>query len=634
MKKLSPVFCWSALSGAALCLSAFLLNPAIGQSPGSPELPLQYVGAGLVDPAAPDGRLMMSPGVQNIQISRASRKPSAFFRTNRGDQPGYTYQHHIDIGSWKGRLYAVWDMSPVDEDTLPCRLVYSTSADGVTWSEPKDLYPPGKGWNLRFYFFHSSSDRMLVFAAGPSDRATISEAHKTTLLVREITADHRLGEIYTLIKPGPNYPPSFEQSTDAGFVAACREALKNKPMLEQQDYGVLLSDERMKWHDAKNWPGGKIGGEGSFWIFGKALCFYHRKDGVLVGMCKIGFVTISADEGVTWSLPVIPKGLVAGSGKVWAQKTQDGRYAMIYPPQKPGPRYPMVVTTSGDGITFSDMRVIHGEVPPRRYAGRYKDSGPQYLRGVEEWAGDAPTIDKSAIWVIYSVNKEDTWVSRIPVPIVAETVEPVRDTFENSSPGPRVPGWNTYAPAWAPVRIARDRASANQYLELGDREPVDYARAVRTFPASTALDLSFRVAAAQADSGRLEIDLLGDRGTRPVRLALSNRGQIQAVNGAESKAADLQPYKADAWLALKIHVDCASGKYTLTVNGKEVLKEAGFAEPSSMVCAFSLKTGEFRGTVPKVGPDLANTEEPDQVAVYRIDDVTTSNLRRSAGGKP
>ncbi|HUW19866.1 MAG TPA: PA14 domain-containing protein [Sedimentisphaerales bacterium] len=763
--------------------------------PGSAELPLQYLGPGLADRWAPDGHLMYSPGVQNIQVSRANRKHAPNLLPAEENKAGWTYQHHPGIGCWKGRLYAVWDMTHKDEDIPPCHVVYSTSSDGFHWSQARDLYPFNKAYNSRFYFFHSSNGRMLVFAAGFYPTDDILEARKETLLVREITADHKLGEVYTLIKPGPGHPPSFEQSKDEGFVQACREAANNRPLLEQADYGVLLGQNRMKWHDEKNWPGGSIGGVGDFWVFGKALCFFHRKDGTLVGLCKMGFVTQSTDEGKTWSLPVIPKGVVGGSGKLWAQKTPDGRYAMIYIPQR-SQRYPMAVTTSDDGITFGDMRVIHGEVSPQRYEGRAKGGGPQYLRGVAEWGGDAPSLDKNSIWVIYSVNKEDIWVSRIPVPIVAGTKEPVHDTFDDIAPGPRVPGWNTYSPLWAPVRIASEPRTANRCLELEDREPTDYARAIRTFASCRTVEVSFRVNARQADRGQLNIELMGDSGTRPVRVVLNDRGQIQAVKGQEpeqsetarqqpgsglvgtyfnnvgfddpedsvdfllnvdqnwgrsrgqtwsarwtgfiqgpydgevtfvaeasdglrltigdtlvidglskdgqrsgkvtmrngrkmptilefassdGKAAlrlfwqwqgrtktlvpaaalshdpstlprdyrvfdfnqrfsdgeitpnvDIMPYKADVWQTFRIRADCATGRYTLDVNGREVLKDARFAEPSSMVYALSFRTGsktvKYRSMVSR--QDLPNTEEPLPKVSYRIDDVMTENLHQ------
>jgi hypothetical protein len=767
--------------------------------PGSDGMPLQYLGPGLPDRWAPDGHLMYSPGVQNIQISRANRKYPPDLPPAEENHLGWTYQHHIGIGCWKGKLYAVWDMTHKDEDIPPCHVVYSTSTDGFTWSKPRDLFPYGQAYNLRFYFFHSSNGRMLAFGAGNFATDDLREAEKEILLVREITAHHRLGEVYTLIKPGPGSPPFFEESKDKGLVAACREAVNNRPLLEQQDYGVLLGERRMKWHDEKNWPGGKIGGFGDFWVFGKSQCFYHRGDGTLVSISKMGFVTQSRDEGQTWSLPVIPKGLVGGSGKLWAQKTPDGRYAMIYIPQRSA-RYPMAVTTSNDGITFTDMRVIHGEISPQRYHGRAKGGGPQYLRGVAEWGGDRPSLNKDSIWVIYSVNKEDIWVSRVTVPIAADAKKHANDSFDSSATGPRVPEWNTYSPTWAPVSIAA--RGGNHYLQLEDREPTDYARAIRTFPQSKSVDVSFRVWAGQADRGRLIIELLGELGTRPVRVVLNDQGQIQAVKGQGPKQTetarlprgsglvgtyynnvgfddpegsldhllnvdpllsvdqnwgksrgstwsarwtgfiqapytgqvtfnaratdgvrlqiadttvidglsqkpdrsgkiymskgqkmpvtlefessygkaklklfwqwngqsktivpdealshepaampeeynifdfnhryadgrmtpvDITPYKADVWQKFNIHADCTTGKYTVSLNGREIIKDVGFAEPSSMVYALSFRTGNKDITTRGIVKfhDLPNTEEPSAKISYRIDDVTTENLHKT-----
>jgi hypothetical protein len=48
------------------------------------------------------------------------------------------------------------------------------------------------------------------------------------------------------------------------------------------------------------------------------------------------------------------------------------------------------------------------------------------------------------------------------------------------------------------------------------------------------MDLSFHLAAAQADRGRLEIDLLGERGTRPVRLAPVSLQFIEAKPDAKA----------------------------------------------------------------------------------------------------
>jgi hypothetical protein len=282
---------------------------------------------------------------------------------------------------------------------------------------------------------------------------------------------------------------------------------------------------------------------------------------------------------------------------------------MIYIPQSDH-RYPMAITRSNDGITFKDMRVIHGEVAPQRYEGRAKDIGPQYLRGVSEWGSDGSREEKDCIWTIYSMNKEDIWVSRIPVPIVAEAKAHANDNFDDITAGPRVPHWNTYSSLWAPVRVAAEPGSSNHCLELEDREPTDYARAIRMFPPSKTAGISFRVAAGQTDRGRLEIELLGELGTRPVRIIVNDHVS-----------------KADEWLDYKVHVDCAAGKYTVAVNGREVIEDAAFAEPSSMVYALSFRTGEFRGKPSgRARRDIPNSEDPVDKAVYRVDDVKTGGL--------
>jgi len=749
--------------GVAFCLLA-LTARAAKPLPGSAEMPIQYVGPKLPDAEAADGHLMYCPGVQNIQISRVNRAHPYDLQPKSMNVNGWTYQHHVGLGCWKGLLYAVWDMALVHEDRPPFHVVYSTSSDGFHWSAPKDFFPFGQAWNQRFYFYHASNGRMLAFVCGPNPengKRKILEAKKRILLVREIKADHRLGEVYTLVHPVSTLPPIYTQSTDAGFVAACREAYNNKPLLEQQDFGVYLDNRRMKWHDAKNWPSGNK--QVDDYDFGKGFCFFHRGDGALVGLCKMGFATLSTDEGNTWSLPVIPEGLMAGSGKVWAQKTPDDRYAMVFVPQRKH-RWPMAVTTSDDGITFANMRTVHGEVPRVRYGKEEgKNMGPQYPRGVTEWGGDAPGLDKNSIWVIYGMNQEDIWISRIPIPIKAGETKPVNDNFDNVAVGPMVPEWNTYSPAWGPVSIAAE--GENHYLRLEDREATDYARAIRVFPISKAVDVSFRLAAEQVNRGRLEIDLLGKKNERPVRVIFNDQAQIQAVDGsrqpvrpfvpgltglvfhkpnlrdpdnetflltsldnywgeskgndwsvrwtgfieapysgqvtfsakatdglrlkiagktvidgmdvdgartgsvtmtkgtkmpmileftsAEGKAElhllwdwpqhrptivpgsalshqenakikpiDLTTYKANAWQSINIHADCASGRYTLAVDGRQVLKDAAFAEPVSELYAVSLRTGRFRG-YPDTDKrhDIPNTEEPGPLVVYRIDNV-------------
>ena len=62
------------------------------------------------------------------------------------------------------------------------------------------------------------------------------------------------------------------------------------------------------------------------------------------------------------------------------------------------------------------------------------------------------------MWLAYSVNKEDIWVSRIPVPLQTEGT-----------------GWNFYVPKWADASVDK----SDDQLRLEDHDPYDYARADR-----------------------------------------------------------------------------------------------------------------------------------------------------------
>jgi|GEM_PF-1005160 len=545
----------------------------------------------------PDGGLKPVVGVQNIQILRVNHN-----KPELADGDGWTYAHHQDLAVWKGRLYAAWVMLPKDEDAGPQKVIYATSADGFHWSAPADLFPREFTLANRFYFYHATNGRMLAFCAGKYTDSNMGEAGKKVLLVREITADHRLGEVFTLINllpPGrvlPSaLPASFETAMDAGFVAACREAARNNLLLEQQDFGVFLGTNKIDWHDD---PVLSLG----FWKFGKAFCFYHRQDGAAVGLSKMGWATLSDDKCKTWSRPVQPPSLYAGSGKIWGQRTTDGRYALLYNPNPTRTmRYPLVMVHGDDGRVFRDMRVVHGEVPKLRYGGQWKMFGAQYMRGLAEWADDGTFADRQAMWMIYSTAKEDIWVSRIPLPVKPdETVFPA-DDFAKATPGAVVPGWNLYSPKWAPVTVVEN--AGKRSLELRDGDPFDYARAVRVFPESAKVRAELDLAPAQANA-RLEIELCDPSGLRPVRVVLTETGRVQAADG--KNVTELGKYAAGEKLSLVITADAAAGRYSVNVNGGATRELTTAAADAKTLQRLSLRTGVWRGFGEVWAPDGDN----------------------------
>jgi hypothetical protein len=442
-----------------------------------------------VDPTSPDAGLPPAVGVESYQVFRASKD-----MPDLTDGRGWTYHHHVDMACWRGRLYVGWNSCERDEDVWPSRELFSTSTDGGAWSPPAAMFPQGVSTPLRMYFFRAPPplDRMLVIAGMRVDTADTSEDRKWPLVVREILQDHTLGEVFALQGPHDKLP-SFEQSADAGLVAACNQLLADRVFLEQQDRGKLLGNRRMKWHDAAAWPAGAVPGDNEKWVAGKAYSFFRRPDGAIVGVSKMGWTTISTDNGETWSQPLVPPTLVTGKAKVWSQRTRDGRYALVYNPSRKQ-RFPLAMVTGDDGVTFRDMRIVQGELPVQRYAGMHRSIGPQYVRGISHWADDGSRerIDRNLLWLVYSMNKEDIWVSRVAL-------------------GGECPTWNIYSPLWAPVtRVGNDE------IRLEDRDPYDYASATRVFDEQRNATITFDVL-AERQHASLHIDVIGP--STPIRMA-------------------------------------------------------------------------------------------------------------------
>lgn len=435
---------------------------------------------------------------------------------------------------------------------------------------------------------------MLAIAGLRVDTEETSEGKKGGLVVREIRADHTLGEVHALLVPEgvTRHPQGFEFSEDKGFVAACGELLADRVFLEQQDLGKLLGRRAMKWHDPAAWPAGSVPGDSDKWVAGKAYSFFRRDSGEVVGISKMGFVTVSGDSGETWSMPVVPPTLVTGKAKVWSQRTADGRYALVYNPST-RTRFPLVLVSGDDGVHFGKMRVVQGELPVQRYAGLHRSIGPQYVRGISSWADDGSRKeDEGAMWVTYSMSKEDIWVSRVPLPAGKESAD-----------------WGVYSPKWAAVTVDGDE------LRLSDRDPFDYGRAVRVFGARSAVNVRFSVCSERVNGGVLEVELFSTWGSRrPVRLRLED-GRVMVMNG--EKSVEIGKYTAKEWLALTLKADVGTNSFTVEFQGKPVLRPAAFAEAAEDVQRISFRTGEYRG-IGGAKPVAVETDRPTEAVEFRI----------------
>jgi hypothetical protein len=598
---------------------------ALAAEPGGPAEPVRVVHDG-IDLKVHDGGLRPAIGVENIQVLRAHRT-----QPESADGFGWTYNHAPMLAYAHGRFYLQYLSNPFGEHVPPGQTLLVTSPDGRQWHRPRQVFPiyllrpgPISGhesglaiMHQRMGFYVAPNGRLLVlghYGHAPSPTGVNGIGR----VVREVYADASFGPIHFIRynaaagRTEANTPrfPFYARSPDQEFVAAC---------------DALLADQlkTMQWREEDRSDDGFYTTPGSVL---QAPSVFHRKDGVAVALWKHSWSALSHDHGRTWSQPVQVPSIVTGGAKTWGQRTADGRYAMVYNPVERS-RWPLAVVTSDDGVTFGDMLLINGEVPPRRYFGRAKDFGVQYVRGIAEGNGTPPGQD---LWVTYSGNKEDMWVSRVPLPIRHEVTGPVHDTFDGLDAGGRVPEWNLYRPRWADVRVEAFPSADNKCLRLEDRDPWDYAKAVRVFAESKSLRLEFSLWAGRADTGRLEIEVLDHRGRRPIRLSLAEDGRVRVAT-AEG-IVDVGPYRASEWLRFSLVLDTTAAKFDLALNGQKLLAAATFAEAAATVERFSLRTGAFRHEPTRqtdryaVLDDLPDPDQPLPPAVFCLDEVVIEDV--------
>ena len=86
--------------------------------------------------------------------------------------------------------------------------------------------------------------------------------------------------------------------------------------------------------------------------------------------------------------------------------------------------------------------------------------------------------------------------------------------------------------------------------------------------------------------------MLGEPVSRPVRFMLTDQGKLKAADGSHEPA-HVTDYEPGKWLDCKIGVHRTTCRYRLKVNGRDVLNNAGFPEPSSVVYAISFASVRF-----------------------------------------
>lgn len=585
---------------------------------------VRYTGKTLVNADYHHGQLTPVVGVHSIQTFRANRE-----HPELAENFGWTYNHAPMLAYWNNRFYVEYLSDKVGESIPPGQTLLQSSKDGYTWTKPDVIFPvyripdgttkEGRTdvakdldavMHQRMGFYVSTKNVCLVlgfYAISFDAKDDPNDGHGIGRAVREIQADGKYGPIY-FIHYNPGYSekntkyPYYTKSKSKAFIEACNELLANKLMTQQ-------------WNEEADRKDPLITLQKQY----KAFSYYHLPDGRVVGLWKNALTAISTDNGKSWPESAFrAPGFVNSNAKIWGQKTSDGHFATVYNPSEY--RWPLAISTSKNGLDYTDLSLINGEITPMRYGGNYKSYGPQYVRGIEEGNGK-PADGK--LWVTYSMNKEDIWVSGIPVPVSTTVNSHVNDDFSKMPADKALALWNIYSPLWAPVKVEESN------LVLKDKDPFDYAKAERVFPASAKLSTSFSVTPKQDNFGLLEIELQDDKGMATVRLTFDTAGVLSAKAGARYK--NFLKYKAGETYDIKLKLTTANRFYTITVNGKDVLTSLAF-QPVANVSRIVFRTGDVRRFPDVDTPadqtyDLKNAGEAEKKeAVYLIKYLKTEGL--------
>ena len=518
-----------------------------------------------------DGALRHAIGTHCIQVMRAGKDPE-----RATDGFGWTYNHAAMLCYWKNHFFLDYLSDPVSEHLPPSQTLITWSADGLSWEKPVVLFPPievlsspycGPSkeeltkdtvpcvMHQRMSFYVSSSNRLLAtafYGIAPNHGIAPNNGYGVGRVVREIKEDFTFSDIYFLRfneKGGyteentKNYP-HFTKSGDEGFIGACRELLSNRLLTQQ-----MWEEERLDT-DFFTQPGAE------------AISYFTRPDGDVVGLYKNSIVTKSSDRGETWTEKEVDYSLETATGKVWGQKLKDGRFALAYNPTTDSAhRWPIAVISSDNGRDFDDLLAITPEVSPHKYAGLYKNLGPQYIRGIVE---DNPQPEDNALWLCYTVNKEDVWVSRTPLPLHGIETKPVKEDFSSYKTGSHIDTWNLYSPMWSKVSLTHTESEGN-CLCLKDADPYDRGRAMRSFPAYEALTLKTRIYLdSKADASQFTIELQNQYGMDAVRLYFTAKGELIVKNGGRYDT--VHTVHMEEWLDLTIKANCLTNQFLVSIS--------------------------------------------------------------------
>jgi len=340
-----------------------------------------------------------------------------------------TWNHHQHIFYVSGVFYAVWDTQIRDENGAGQHGVMRRSTDqGKTWTPVEPLFPPSARNvpaadpypETRFQTFSGFAivDGVLYAVTDVAEWTTagkkkVKPRRKIGRMCRSIQSDGTLGLIFWLLPTAPKPVEGFPAypAGDPAHVAKIEHYFRQPGQEIQLDFAPRAHPDSDDNH-----------------VMAEPVPSYQLRDGTWVRLyrdsgargartlkeeeatkSRRNYASFSFDGGRTWTVPTrtsFPDACARSN----AGKLPDGQVYVINNvlplATKQGGRSLLAISLSRDGLNFDRMAVIRFLPPPLRHEGRSKVVGYAYPHSV---------IVGEHLWVIYSVNKEDIEITRIPL---------------------------------------------------------------------------------------------------------------------------------------------------------------------------------------------------------------------------
>ena len=359
-----------------------------------------------------------------------------------------TFNHHSHITYFKGGFYAIWDIQARDEHGPGQHGLLRRSTDqGKTWTPVEELFPamdryipssealtPGRyrGRIQTSNGFAVVDDVLYAITEVDDHRGTNVRNRKrfhAGRLCRSINSDGGLGELFWLTEVAPEAVKGFPSypAGDPKLVKKINQYFQQPGNEIQLDFSSPVPESA----PGDVWTPFPISDDNHRLI--EQVPSYRAADGTWVRLYRDGgllgveipdqgtrttleesksrrnYASYSFDNCKTWTVPTRTS-FPDACAKSNAGRLPDGQVYVINNvlplSTKHGGRSLLGISLSRDGLNFDRVAVIRFVVPPQRYEGRAKGIGFQYPHSVV--VGDS-------LWVMYSVNKEDIQVTRIPL---------------------------------------------------------------------------------------------------------------------------------------------------------------------------------------------------------------------------